>query len=39
MDSITELIRKINIMLQEHPEAVRKIYWFVVGFTGGCNNE
>ena len=37
--NITELIKKINQMLQENPESVRKIYHFVVGFTGGACNE
>lgn len=39
MKNITELIQEINQILQEHPEAVRKIYWFIVGFTGGARNE
>ena len=39
MENITELIKKINEILLENPEAVRKIYWFIVGFTGGARNE
>ena len=39
MDNISDMIQKINKILQEHPEKVRKIYWFVVGFTGGERNE
>ena len=37
--TISELIKKINQILLAHPEKVRKIYWFIVGFTGGAANE
>lgn len=27
--TISEMLKKINQMLQENPQAIRKIYWFV----------
>ena len=39
MMNISELIQEINQILLAHPEKVRKIYWFIVGFTGGAANE
>ena len=37
--TISEMLEKINQMLEGNPRAIRLVYVYLVAFTGGKDNE
>lgn len=37
--TISEMIKEINQMLKNNPRAIRLVYHYLIGLTGGADHE